>query len=231
MAEVAWHIHPTGEKMAEAVAAEAAATITQAVTACGEALIALPGGRSPLPVFERLASAPVPWRETAIIPTDDRLVPVESPLSNFAMLKCIFVPLGARMVPMAAADGDYRAAGRAAATRLLDLHWPPDLVWLGMGADGHTASIFPGPDFNDALESGARAVGVMPDPLPKEAPVPRVTLSLSAISSATAILLTVTGVAKRDALERALGEGALSTMPVGRVLAAVQGPVTIHWSP
>ena len=74
-----------------------------------------------------------------------------------------------------AAGIDAVHAGRAADARLQDLHWPLDLCLLGMGADGHTASIFPGPDLTEALTGPKerRALGVMPDPLPPEAPVAR----------------------------------------------------------
>ena len=77
------------------------------------------------------------------------------------------------MLPITAeAAADYRAAGKAADARLADLQWPPDLVWLDVGADGHAASIFPGPDLDEALEGPKtrRALGVMPDPMPEDVP-------------------------------------------------------------
>jgi len=70
----------------------------------------------------------------------------------------------------------------------------------------------------------------MPDPLPPEAPVPRVTLSLAAIVSARALMIAITGQEKKDVLERAISEGAGSTLPIGRVLAETELPVDIHWS-
>src|SRR5262249_13566759 len=156
-----------------------------------ECLLALPGGKSPIPVFERLKEAKINWKRVTIVPGDDRLVGVEDPLSNAALLARHFMPLGARVIPIVSANLGYRQAGEAAEARLGDLKWPPDLVWLGMGADGHTASIFPGPDLDEALSSKRRAVGVQPDPLPPEAPVARVTLTKTAILSARAILVTI----------------------------------------
>jgi 6-phosphogluconolactonase len=122
-------------------------------------------------------------------------------------------------------------AGNSADARLQDLQFPPDLVWLGMGEDGHTASIFSGPDLQDALDApkARRAVGVMPDPLPPEAPVPRVTLTRAAILSARTILITITGDAKRATLEKAIADGQSSQVPIGRVLAEAEQPIDIHW--
>jgi 6-phosphogluconolactonase len=127
---------------------------------------------------------------------------------------------------------DYKAAGRSADALMQDLHWPLDLCLLGVGADGHTASIFPGADFDEAISgpNERRALGVMPDPMPAEAPVPRITLSRAAIVSAKALMIAVTGDAKRKVIEDAIKQGPSSKYPIGRVLADAELPVDIHWS-
>ena len=218
--------------MAEAVAGDIGFIIDSALEARGEALIAVPGGSTPVPIYERIAASQRAWKKVAIIPTDDRLVPMDDERSNIRAIAKAFLPVGARVIPIATAIEDYRLAGNSADARLQDLHWPPDLVWLGMGKDGHTASIFPGPDLQDALEApkARRAVGVMPDPLPADAPVPRVTLTRAAILSARTLLITITGPEKRSLLEQAIADGHSSKLPIGRVLAEAEQPIDIHWA-
>jgi 6-phosphogluconolactonase len=233
MIEAEWLDHDTAAEMADAVVGDVGFVIAAAVESRGEALVALPGGKSPAPIFERLATAAIDWREVTIIPTDDRLVPVNNPLSNVAMIARHFEPKGARILPLTLdGAGDYRTAGKVADAQLSGLSWPLDLVWLGVGVDGHTASIFPGPDLEDALDGppARKAVGVMPDPLPPEAPVPRVTLSRAGIVSSRFLLLTCSGAEKRAVVERALEDGPLSATPIGRVLAAAESPIYVHWS-
>lgn len=221
------------DELADAVAGDVAFIIEQAIDARGSAVIALAGGSTPVPILEKLAGAKLDWKRVMIIPTDDRVVPLTDPLSNAAMLAKIFLPKGARVIPFISDKAaDYKAAGAAASARMDDLHWPLDLVWLGVGADGHTASIFPGPDYEDALNAPAarKAVGVMPDPLPAEAPVARVTLTRSAIQSAKTLLVVTTGKDRRALVERAIKDGDSSPHPIGRVLAGLETPIDIHWA-
>jgi 6-phosphogluconolactonase len=233
MIEAEWWEYDSVDEMADAVAGDIGFIVESAVDARNEALLALPGGSTPLPIFAKLADAKLPWKRVTIVPSDDRLVPMDNELSNVRAIARAFLPVGARVIPITADISDYRLAGNSADARLQDLHWPPDLVWLGMGSDGHTASIFNGPDLDDALNApkARRAVGVMPDPLPKEAPVPRVTLTRSAILAARTILITIRGEEKRALLEQAIEAGHSSKLPIGRVLAEVEQPIDIHWCP
>lgn len=232
MIEAEWWDYESPTELADAVSGDVGFIIESALDARGEALLALPGGTTPGPIYEKLAKVKLNWKRVTIIPTDDRLVPVSDPLSNIAMIARFFIPLGARVIPIISENAaDYKAAGNAASGRLGDLKWPPDLVWLGMGEDGHVASLFPGPDLNDAIEAteSRRAIGVMPDPLPKNAPVARVSLTRSAILSGRTLIIVGSGETKRAVLEQALEDGASSITPVGRVLADCELPVDIHW--
>ncbi len=231
--EIEWWEYDDADEMAEAVAGDIGFIIESAIDARGAAVIALAGGKTPLPIYEKLARAKIDWKRVTIVPGDDRIVPLGDPLSNVTAIGKVFIPKGARVIPLVSDKApDYKAAGRSADALLQDVHWPLDLCLLGVGGDGHCASIFPGPDYDEALNGPKerRALGVMPDPLPPEAPVARVTLSRAAVVSARALMIAVTGQAKRDVLEAAIQQGASSPYPVGRVLADVELPVDIHWS-
>ncbi len=231
MIEAEWWDYDSLDELADAVAGDVGFIVESALDARGSCLLALPGGRTPKPVFERLAKADLNWKKVTIIPTDDRLVPMDDERSNVRAIAQAFLRAGARVVPIATEIPDYKLAGNSADARLQDLPWPPDLAWLGLGEDGHTASIFAGPDLQDALDApkARRAVGVMPDPMPADAPVPRVTLTRASILAARTMLITITGQAKRDLLEQAIADGHSSNLPIGRVLAEAEQPIDIHW--
>ena len=228
-----WEYDSTDE-LADAVAGDVAFIIESAVDARGTSLIAIPGGSTGPLIYPKLVQQKLPWKKVTIIPTDDRIVPLESDLANVRSIAKTFLPAGARVIPVVSgAAEDYRLAGNAADARLQDLPWPPDLVWLGVGQDGHTASIFAGPDLSPALDApkARRAIGVMPDPLPKEAPVARVTLTRAAILSARTVMIAIRGEEKRKLLEEAIADGQSSKLPIGRVLAEAEQPIDIHWCP
>jgi 6-phosphogluconolactonase len=231
MIEAEWWEYEDAGEWADALAGDVQFLIESALEARGDAIVAFPGGSTPGPVLDRLAKAKLAWRDVTIVPTDERLVDVTSDLSNVRALGQRFLPLGARVVPLAAGDLKPEAAGRAADARLADLHWPLDLVWLGMGSDGHTASLFPGADLDAALTSPRRAIGVTPRPLPPDAPVARVTLTAKAIGAARSLVIAITGSEKRDILEQALADGAGSPFPIGRLLAEASQAIDIHWHP
>ena len=233
MIEAEWWEYDSVAEMADAVSGDIGFIVESAVEARNASLIALPGGETPQPIFQTLAAKKLPWKQVTIIPTDERLVPMDDERSNVRGIAKTFLPNGARVIPIAADIADYKLAGNSADARLQDLPRPPELVWLGMGEDGHTASLFAGPDLQNALDApkARRAVGVMPDPMPSDAPVPRVTLTRAAILSARTMLITITGDRKRELLEGAIEDGQSSKLPIGRLLAEAEQPIDIHWAP
>ena len=226
-----WFTFDARDAFTTAILATLRNTIEEAVRARGRATLALSGGRTPVAILGQLAALDLPWAAVTLIPCDDRLVTLGDPLSNAGMLTRTFAGTTAQVLPLVDDTIEYHDAGRRADARLQALDWPLDFVWLGMGADGHTASIFPGPDLASALDAAPtrRAVGVRPDPLPPEAPVNRVTLTAGAILAARQRILVIEGEAKRQVLDAAIAEGPASEYPIAQLMARGDGPLDVYW--
>jgi len=129
MIEAEWWDYDSLDELADAVAGDVGFIIESAVDARNSSLIAVPGGRTGPAIFPKLAAQKQQWKRVTIIPTDDRLVPMDSELANIREMARTFLPLGARVIPIATEISDYKLAGNSADARLQDLPWPPDLVW------------------------------------------------------------------------------------------------------
>lgn len=173
--------------------------------------IGIPGGKTPVGIIDRLVACDLPWNDLRISIVDDRIVPVDHPASNFGMVSRAFSDAPVQLEPLS--EGAW-TAGRF------------DLVWLGMGEDGHIASIFPGCGLSPDLPPAV--VRTTPDPLPPEAPYERLTLTLSALTDAEEIILVVRGQRKHAILDRVLAGDC--GLPVADLLSAARSPVTIFWT-
>lgn len=183
------------------------ARVAAALSAPGPVALCLPGGSTPRPIFATLAALRLPWDKVTILPGDERQVPHDHPASNVGALRAAFGATGATVEPLS-----------------LVLPLPRfRLVWVGVGDDGHIASLFPGSDPDPAAAPGV--IEVVPDPLPPEAPFPRLTLTLAALADADAVIVVARGAAKRRVLEAAL---AGADLPVARLFA--MAPVMVYWS-
>lgn len=184
------------------------------------ALIALSGGTTPRHLFARLSREPVAWPRVTVTLVDERCVPESSDRSNAKLVRMLLLndrAAEAKFVPLF--DNEPAAAELE--------HF--DVVVLGMGADGHTASFFPGGDrLTEVLDmnGSARIVRI-------EAPgvdEPRLTRSLSALLDSDFIALHIEGEGKSEALARALAPGPVEDMPIRAFLNAPE-PVIVYWSP
>ena len=158
-------------------------------------VLALGGGSTPRPFYERLAATEYPWSEVDVLYTDERCVPVDHPDSNAGMIdRALFSRLDpaprVHRMPGETCDADGHELALRRAFGALRL----DLAVLGLGADGHTASLFPA---DPALDERVRWVARVERP-----DHPRITLTLPMLSSARVAMFLVAGEGKRDALMR-----------------------------
>lgn len=197
------------------------------------AWFALAGGRTPLPIYKALAIA-LPSASIMVVPTDDRCVPHADPACNATALHAALGQHQGFVVnPLTCEDGDQQPSLKQARAMLALNRQPFDAVLLGMGADGHFASLFPGAANlaeGLALDSQTDAIGTLPDPLPPEAPFARISLTLPRLLRATEIHLVVTGEEKRRVLRHAQRQDAPAASPVAALLNAREHRVQIHWS-
>lgn len=196
--------------------------------------LALAGGSTPLPIYAALAAAG-PSTSLTVVTTDERCVPHTHPACNATALRAAFAGHQGLVVnPLTRADGDADASIKQARALLAVNPQPFDAVLIGMGTDGHFASLFPRiPNLAEglALESHIDAITTLPDPLPPEAPFARISLTLQRLLRAREVHLVVTGDAKRHVLRQAQHEDAACGYPVAALLHARDHRVQIHWSP
>ena len=197
---------PDGRAAAQAASAHLAGCVRRVAASGGRCALALAGGSTPRAAYQLLAAEALPWDRVHVFWTDERAVPPGHPDSNFRMVRDAL--LTRAPIPDA---GVHRVAGelppRAAAAeyqreleRFFDAAPPRfDLVLLGLGADAHTASLFP---FDPLLFERTASVGVSRPRLERG---PRVSLTLPAINAAAEVVFLVTGSSKASAVRQVLG--------------------------
>ena len=209
------------EALAEAAARDVADAARQDIEATGRFLVALAGGRTPVNTYQRLANGPwrdaVDWSRVEVFTSDERAVPPGHPDSNFAMIaRTLLEPLGIppeRAHRMRGESEDLEAAAREYEANLVRVAGDPpvlDLVILGVGADGHTASLFPGAG---ALEDTSRCVVESSGP---DGAGRRLTLTFPVILGARRIMVLVAGADKGETLRRVM-EGGTLALPAERL--------------
>ena len=184
--------------------------LAQCIPQDGNFCIAVPGGSTPVPILGELAHRDLNLAQTTVYLTDDRIVAENHPASNLGLVRRALANTAAQVEP------------------LVEGAVPPrfDLVWLGMGADGHIASLFPNTD--PQPDAPGEIVRITPDPLPPEAPFDRLTLTIPALLNCRQLMLVLKGAEKRHILDGAIAGD--HDLPIARLLRTANMPVTIFWS-
>ena len=171
----------------------------------GPVTITVPGGSTPFPIMEKLLEADLDWSRLVVWPGDDRVVPEDHEASNTGKLRALFEPKGAEVVTLT----------------IMEQVPHFDLAWLGMGADGHIASLFPNTD--PQADEPRQILRLTPDPLPPEAPFDRISLTIPSLLASDTVVFVIRGEEKRAIFEQAVG--GKSDLPVARLLAGATQPV------
>ncbi|NVD45732.1 6-phosphogluconolactonase [Qipengyuania atrilutea] len=180
----------------------------------GMVAITMPGGSTPFPIVEALIahdrsqreSDRLPFDRLTVWPGDDRVVPEDHDASNTGKIRALFEPLGAAVVALNPMEKVPHFA----------------LTWLGMGADGHIASLFPNTD--PKADDPQKVRTLTPDPLPPEAPFDRITLTIPALLDSDHVMFVIRGEDKRAVFGEAVA--GKSDLPIARLLSAAKQPVT-----
>lgn len=221
------------EDLVPKLAARIRDLLSDGINKRGQASLAVSGGQTPVPLFRFLSQMELAWDKVVITLVDERWVDVSSKDSNEHLVRTCLLQnkaaealfVGMKTSALSAEEGEKECA-----ERLQSVPMPFDVLILGMGGDGHTASLFPGTGMlADAVDmhSGKKCIAVVPGTAPHE----RMTLTLPAILNSKEIILHIAGQEKKQVYIRAVAEGKPEDMPIRFVLKQVEVPVNIYWCP
>lgn len=219
---------PSPDALAREAADAILAALADGIAARGTAALVGTGGRSPAPVYDLLSASPAQWDKVTVTLSDDRFVLADDPASNERLVRerlLVGSAAAARFVPLNRPAADPQGAAELAEADIRALA-PFDVVMLGMGEDGHVASLIPGSPVLDAgMDAGGEAflLGV-PEGVGSP-PLARITLTLPALLTARLTLILVAGETKRAVIEDGRG------LPVHALLEQAKAPVRILWTP
>ena len=190
---------------ATALAENIAERLQQVLYFKTRAVLALSGGRSPQRVLPVLARAPMDWSAVDVTLSDERWVPPSDPASNAAMIERCFLQEGAARVnflPLWTTNTSHAEAPVHADARLRSITMPPDIIYLGIGEDGHLASLFPANTTAAFTASNGFSISTLADV--SQAPRERISLDLPSLLGAATIYLHFGGAAKSSVYETAV---------------------------
>jgi len=219
--------------LVSALAGQVAELLRGGIRERGEASLVVSGGSTPVPFFAALSALALDWKQLVITLADERWVDPTDADSNEHLVRQHLLQnqaAAARFVGLKNGAATAAQGEKECGARLALLPRPFDVLILGMGNDGHTASLFPqAARLGEALalDSGKLCLGITPPAAPHE----RMTLTLPALLQSRRIILHLVGPGKRAVYERALAGGPVAEMPIRAVLGQTIAPVTVFWAP
>ncbi|MFW6346137.1 MAG: 6-phosphogluconolactonase [Halomonas sp.] len=216
------------ERLASQLAEAVAEALRADLAEQARALLVVSGGATPVPFLRALAAKALPWSRIDVTLADERWVPASAADSNTRLVREHLLQGPAAEASFVSLTTDDRTPEQGVETvagRLASLTWPASVVVLGMGGDGHTASLFPDSrELDLALTTDDPVVAVRTPSQPQ----PRITLSADRLHRAKRHLLHITGGDKRSVLARALAGDDTRELPIRAFLAC---PLAVYWAP
>jgi len=221
----------TREQASTAAADRMADALSRRLDSQPEASLIVSGGSTPRACLEELSSAPLDWQRTHVLLSDERWVPPDDPDSNEQMIRRTLLQNRAAHADFLSVYDSSTDAATRCETLDADIRAKPipfSTALIGMGEDGHFASLFP--DF-DGLDAGLNvdSADLCLPVITAASPHPRITLTLAAISRSDEIVLLIFGDAKRAVYEQA--KASPDAYPVSRLLLQKRAPVIVYWAP
>jgi len=207
--------------------------LSEGIRCRGRASLVVSGGTTPVPLFEILSGMDIAWEHVVITLADERWVDPDHPDSNEGLVRRHLLKnqaVAAEFVGLKTPDATALAGQETCSRRIRGVPIPFDVLILGMGGDGHTASLFPGsaalPRAMD-ISQKSRCMAVSPPAASHD----RMTLTLPALLDSRHIIVHITGASKRQVFEKAIAGDSFAEMPIRAILAQKTVPVTVWWAP
>ncbi len=220
------------QTLANTLAEHIGLALQESITQQGRASLVVSGGSTPLPLFQQLSTLHLPWQQVIITLADERWVEPSSPGSNESLVRQHLLQHQATDATFFALKNSAKTAetGEIACERgLHNIPRPFTTVVLGMGNDGHTASLFPNTaQLSQAIDMSCNKLCAAIKS--QTAPHERMTLTLPTILDAQEIILHITGVDKKAVLDQALANGPPEAMPIRFILRQQVVPVKVYWA-
>lgn len=219
--------------LVEYLALQIAELLSAGVADNGRASIAVSGGSTPVELFERLSLLDISWKDISITLVDERWVEPTDDDSNERLARTHLLQnkaaaatfIGMKNSALTASEGESECE-----QQFQKIPQPFDVLILGMGGDGHTASLFPGAEklaAATAMDSGRTCMALAPLTAPHE----RMSLTLPVILASRQIFLHIVGQEKREVLDKAMTDGPVEEMPIRFVLKQQATPLSVYWAP